>query len=198
MSIVNYNKKKIHCKIVYYGPEGSGKTTNIKQIYEYLSRKDRNDFTKMQVKEDEMKTEGTLTFDFLPINVGKVRGLQVHCHLYAAPGKKDALEMRQLILNSVDGVIFVADSRKEKRDENAMMFKELETNLSRRKYEIDKIPVIFQYNKRDLKNIYSVSQMRSFLNFYRFSEFEAVATKGDGVLEALNAIIETIFSSLKK
>lgn len=192
MSFVNDNAKEIHCKIVYYGPSLGGKTTNIQWVYAKTAKDQGRELNIMGTE-----NERTLFFDFLPLFVGDIRGYKTRFHLYTVPGQVVYDASRKLIMKGLDGVIFVADSQAERMEENVESLKNLEINLKQQGYDIREIPLIIQYNKRDLKNLVPVSEMRRILNKYNSPDFEAVASAGTGVFESLKTVSKTVVSILK-
>lgn len=192
MSFINYNAKEIHCKVVYYGPSLGGKTTNIQWVYQKTAEDQKSKLVALNTD-----IERTLFFDFLPLNVGEIRGFKTRFHLYTVPGQVVYDASRKLILKGLDGVIFVADSQIERMDENLEALRNLERNLEQQGYDIREIPLIMQYNKRDLPNIASLAEMRSALNPYNAPEFEAVASEGKGVFESLKTVSKSIINVLK-
>lgn len=192
MSFINYNAKEIHCKVVYYGPSLSGKTTNIQWVYQKTA-----DDQKSKLVALNTDIERTLFFDFLPLNVGDIRGFQTRFHLYTVPGQVVYDASRKLILKGLDGVIFVADSQVERMEENIESLRNLERNLEQQGYNIREIPLIMQYNKRDLPNVASMAELRSALNPYNAPEIEAIASEGRGVFESLKTVSKSIINVLK-
>ena len=192
MVLVNYADRKVNCKIVYCGTGESGKTTNLTYIYKQLDSKIRGEMTSL-----EGLNERTLFFDFLSIDLGELRGFNTSFSLYTAPGQKEYNAARKLILNGVDGIIFVADSRIEKRQENIESFNNLIENLKDYSLSVDNIPIVFQYNKRDMDNILNLEDLEKGLNKDGFPSFEAIATNGSGVFATLKAISNLILSSLQ-
>ena len=140
MSFINYNAKEIHCKIVYYGPSLGGKTTNMQWVYHKTQDDEKNEMFTLPTD-----VERTLFFDFLPIEIGDIRGFKTRFHLYTVPGQVVYDASRKLIMKGVDGVIFVADSQKERMEENLQSLQNLEKNLEQQGYDIDEIPLVFQY-----------------------------------------------------
>lgn len=193
MSFVNSNAKEVHCKIVYYGPSLGGKTTNIQWVYQQTANENKS---KMKALDQEV--ERTLFFDFLPLNLGEIRGYKTRFHLYTVPGQIVYDASRKLILKGLDGVIFVADSQEERMEENIQALKNLERNLEQQGYDIRQIPLVIQYNKRDLPNAMKLQEMRSTLNTYNAPDFEAVANEGKGVFESLKTISKSIIGVLKE
>ena len=192
MSFVNYHTKEINCKIVYYGPGLGGKTTNIQYVYQKTTST-----TKGQMVTLNTENERTLFFDFLPLDLGTIRGFKTRFHLYTVPGQVFYEASRKLILRGVDGVVFVADSQVEKMEANLESFASLEKNLAEQGYDINKLPIVLQWNKRDLPNIVPVQEMQRRLNKYDFPDFEAIATKGDGVFETLKMISKMVLLNIK-
>jgi mutual gliding-motility protein MglA len=192
MSFINYNAKEIHCKIVYYGPSLGGKTTNIQWIYQKTAHDQKSKLIALNTD-----VERTLFFDFLPLDIGDVRGFKTRFHLYSVPGQVVYDASRKLILKGLDGIIFVADSQTERAEENIESLKNLEINLEQQGYSIEEIPLVIQYNKRDLTDIMSIGEMRSVLNKRNSHDFEAVAAEGKGVFESLKTLSKSIITVLK-
>ncbi|NOT79409.1 MAG: gliding-motility protein MglA [Bacteriovoracaceae bacterium] len=192
MSFVNYVNKEVNCKIVYYGPGLGGKTTNIQYVYQKTSGDNKGNIISLNTE-----NERTLFFDFLPLDLGEIRGFKTRFHLYTVPGQVFYEASRKLILRGVDGVIFVADSQVERMEANLESLKSLEKNLTEQGYDISKIPLVMQWNKRDLPNATSVSDLHSALNKWGVSEFEAVAMKGTGVFDTLKMISKLVLMNLK-
>lgn len=192
MSFINYNAKEIHCKIVYYGPSLGGKTTNIQWVYQNTAQDQKS---KLVVLNTDV--ERTRFFDFLPLDVGDIRGFHTRFHLYTVPGQVVYDASRKLILKGLDGVVFVADSQQERMEENLHALKNLEKNLEQQGYDIREIPLVMQYNKRDLGNVTPIPQMRAALNFYNAPEVEAVASDGTGVLDSFKMVSKSIINVLK-
>lgn len=192
MSFVNYNAKEIHCKVVYYGPSLGGKTTNVQWIFQKTTTDPKSKLMTLNVE-----NERTIFFDFLPLSLGEIRGFKTRFHLYSVPGQMVYDASRKLVLKGLDGVIFVADSQIERMDENLQSLENLKTNLDQQGCSIHQMPLIFQYNKRDLPNIMLVNEMRSQLNKYNVPDFEANALQGIGVFESLKALSKRIITILK-
>jgi len=193
MSFINYSSREINCKIVYYGPGLCGKTTNLQYIYA-----NTNQAAKGKMISLATETERTLFFDFLPLSLGEIRGFKTRFHLYTVPGQVFYDASRKLILKGVDGVVFVADSQIERTEANVESVENLRTNLGEQGYDLDKIPYVIQYNKRDLPNAAQLEELQSLLNPRGVLHFEAVAPKGEGVYETLKAIAKLILTELKK
>src|ERR1700685_3511635 len=173
MSFINYMAREIHCKLVYYGPGLCGKTTNLQYIYERTNPEHKGKMISLATE-----TERTLFFDFLPLNVGEIRGFKTRFHLYTVPGQVVYDASRKLILKGLDGVVFVADSQSERMEENLQSMVNLKKNLEQQGYDIHDIPLVLQYNKRDLPNALPVSELRSALNKFNSLDFEGTAFEG--------------------
>ncbi len=192
MSFVNYNAKEIHCKVVYYGPSLGGKTTNVQWIFQKTATDAKSKLMTLNIE-----NERTIFFDFLPLSLGEIRGFKTRLHLYSVPGQMVYDASRKLILKGLDGVIFVADSQTERMEENLQSLKNLKTNLEQQGCDIHQMPLVFQYNKRDLPNIMLVNELRSELNKYNAPDFEASAVQGVGVFESLKTLSKKIITILK-
>ncbi len=193
MSFINYAAREINCKIVYYGPGLGGKTTNLQYIYDKTSPKAKGKMISLATE-----TERTLFFDFLPLNLGEIKGFKVRFHLYTVPGQVFYDASRKLILKGVDGIVFVADSQIERMDANIESFENMIVNLEEQGYSIKSVPYVIQYNKRDLPNAAPVEEMRAELNKDHVPDFEAIAIKGVGVFETLKAITKLVLIDLKR
>jgi signal recognition particle receptor subunit beta len=193
MSFINYSSREINCKIVYYGPGLCGKTTNLQHIYTKT-----NPDVKGKMISLATETERTLFFDFLPLALGEIRGFKTRFHLYTVPGQVFYDASRKLILKGVDGVVFVADSQIERMEANVESLENLKVNLLEQGYELDKIPYVVQYNKRDLPNAAPLEEMKRLLNPTNVPGFEACAMGGEGVFETLKAVAKGVLSDLKK
>ena len=192
MSFINYATKEINCKIVYFGPGLSGKTTNVQYIYEHTQNEARGKLVTLSTE-----NERTLFFDFLPLSVGDVRGYRTRFHLYTIPGQTFYEVSRQFILKGVDGVVFVADSQAERMEANIESFEGLERALDKQGYDITKIPLVFQYNKRDLPGAVPIRELEATFNPMKRPYFEAVSSRGQGVMETLQAVSQAIIKELK-
>lgn len=192
MALINYASREINAKIVYYGPGLGGKTTNLKYIYGKLNPAIKGKLISLATELDR-----TLFFDFLPIDLGTIRGFKTRFHLYTVPGQVFYNASRKLILKGVDGIIFVADSQIERFDENIESFENLQDNLRTYNLSLEKIPLVLQYNKRDLPNITSVEELQKVLNPQtRYAYFEAVATQGIGLFETLKEVCKHVLKAL--
>ena len=193
MAFINQEAKEIHCKIVYYGPSLGGKTTNIQWVFQNtMQGQDASELMNF-----DANPERTVFFDFLPMEVGLIRGLRTRFHLYTVPGQVRFDASRKLILKGLDGVIFVADSQLERMDENISALRNLEKNLEQQGYDIKEVPLVLQYNKRDLPNVASMAELRAALNRYNAPDFEANASVGRGVMESLKTVSRGIVTILK-
>ena len=191
MSMINYASREINCKIVYYGPGLCGKTTNLEYVYEKVSPNTRGKLISLATE-----TERTLFFDFLPVDLGAIRGFKTRFHLYTVPGQVYYNASRKLILKGVDGVVFVADSQVERLDANVESMHNLYENLAEYGLDLREIPFIVQYNKRDLPNTSSLQELEAQLNPNKVPHFEAVATRGIGVFDTLKAVSKLVIKSL--
>jgi signal recognition particle receptor subunit beta len=193
MTFINYAAREINCKIVYYGPGLGGKTTNIQYIYDRT-----NPTAKGKLISLATETDRTLFFDFLPLDLGTVKGFRVRFHLYTVPGQVFYDASRKLILKGVDGVILVADSQVERMDANEESVYNLKENLKEHGYDIMTVPYVLQLNKRDLQNISPVDEITKKLRIKEEPVFEAVASKGTGVFETLKAVAKQTLNELRK
>jgi signal recognition particle receptor subunit beta len=192
MSFVNYHTKEINCKIVYYGPGLGGKTTNIQWIYQKTSAGNKGKMISLNTE-----NERTLFFDFLPLDLGEIRGFKTRFHLYTVPGQVFYEASRKLILRGVDGIIFVADSQVERMEANVESWQSLKKNLQDQGYDPLKVPMVMQWNKRDLPNVAPVNDLSQKLNPRKIPEFEASAFQGEGVFETLKTISKMVLLNIK-
>jgi len=193
MTFINYASREINCKIVYYGPGLCGKTTNLQYIYDKTNPNAKGKLISLATE-----TDRTLFFDFLPLELGTVRGFRTRFHLYTVPGQVFYDASRKLILKGVDGVIFVADSQVERMDANVESVENLQTNLKTQGYDINTIPFVLQLNKRDLPNVAPIDEMKRLLRRREQPVFEAVAAKGPGVFETLKGVAKLVLQELTK
>ncbi len=191
MALINVAAREIHCKIVYYGPGMCGKTTNLQYIHNQVPRDAKGDLLSIATE-----TERTLFFDFLPLDLGKVRGFQTRFHLYTVPGQVLYEKTRVAVLNGSDGVVFVADSQRDKLEENIKSLKELAMNVTRQNKRFQDFPMVLQYNKRDLPTALPVPVLDKYLNSMNWTRFEATAPTGEGVFDTLKAISKLVISRL--
>ena len=193
MSMINYASREINCKLVYYGPGLGGKTTNLEHIYGKVAPTARGKMISLATE-----TERTLFFDFLPLSLGEIRGFKTRFHLYTVPGQVFYDASRKLILKGVDGVVFVADSQIERMEANLESVENLRVNLAEQGYNLEKIPYVVQYNKRDLPNIATVEELHRLVNPTNVPEYQAVAPTGVGVFDTLKAVAKLVLTELKK
>ncbi|MCB1032619.1 MAG: GTPase domain-containing protein [Acidobacteria bacterium] len=193
MAFINYASKEINCKIVYYGPGLGGKTTNLQFIYNKTSPEARGKMISLATEADR-----TLFFDFLPLDLGTIRGFTTRFHLYTVPGQVFYDASRKLILKGVDGVVFVADSQEERMEANIESIRNLEENLEENGFDLKTIPYALQFNKRDLPNVLPVDEMYRVLNYKREPTFEGIATSGKGVFDTLKSVAKQILIELRK
>jgi len=195
MTFINYASREINCKIVYYGPGLCGKTTNLQYIYDKS-----NPGSKGKLISLATETDRTLFFDFLPLDLGTVRGFKTRFHLYTVPGQVFYDASRKLILKGVDGVIFVADSQVERMDANVEAIENLKLNLKSQGYDLLTIPYVLQLNKRDLPNVAPAEEMTRLLLQKNPPEpvVEAVAAKGTGVFETLKSVAKLVLADLTR
>ena len=193
MTFINYASREINCKIVYYGPGLCGKTTNLQWIYDKT-----NPGAKGKLISLATETDRTLFFDFLPLELGTVRGFKTRFHLYTVPGQVFYDASRKLILKGVDGVIFVADSQVERMDANVESLDNLVINLRTQGYDLMTLPYVLQLNKRDLPNVASAEEMKRLLVKKEEPVIEAVAMKGTGVFETLKGVAKLVLSELTR
>jgi len=193
LTFINYVAREINCKLVYYGPGLGGKTTNLQHIYQITNPENKGKMISLATE-----TERTLFFDFLPIDLGQIRGFSMRFHLYTVPGQVFYDASRKLILKGVDGVVFVADSQEERLDANLESLSNLNLNLKEQGFDLNKIPYVLQLNKRDLPNALPAERLQKLLLVKGEPVFEAVAPKGDGVLETLKAAARQVLVELRK
>ncbi|MBI4546310.1 MAG: gliding-motility protein MglA [Gemmatimonadetes bacterium] len=191
MSMINYASREINCKLVYYGPGLGGKTTNIECVYSKVNPETRGKLISLATEQ-----ERTLFFDFLPVDLGEIRGFKTRFHLYTVPGQVYYNASRRLILKGVDGVVFVADSQAERLTANLASMQNLYDNLAEYGYDAEQLPLVVQYNKQDLPNRLPVEEMRAQLNPSGLPDFEAIATQGVGVFDTLKAVSKLVLKTL--
>ncbi len=193
MSFINYLSREINCKIVYYGPGLCGKTANLQYIYGKTNPEARGKMISLATE-----TERTLFFDFLPLALGEIRGFKTRFHLYTVPGQVFYDASRKLILKGVDGVVFVADSQIARLEANQESLDNLRENLVEQGYNLDTIPYVVQYNKRDMPAIAPTEELRRLLNPNGVPDFDAVAIHGTGVFDTLKAVAKLVLTELKR
>ncbi len=192
MVSINYATREVSCKIVYYGPGLSGKTTNLQYVHQKVPGNTKGKLISLATDADR-----TLYFDFLPINIGTINGFAAKFQLYTVPGQVYYNATRKLVLRGVDGLVFVADSQPDKMDENIESLSNLKENLAEYGYKLEEIPIVIQYNKQDLPNVMNADQMHPVLNKPGWPEFEASATEGFGVFDTLKCILKLVLDKAK-
>jgi hypothetical protein len=193
MTFINYAAREINCKIVFYGPGLGGKTTNLQYVYDRTNSNSKGKLISLATE-----TDRTLFFDFLPLDLGTVRGFRTRFHLYTVPGQVFYDASRKLILKGVDGVVFVSDSQRARAEANVESLRNLDKNLKEQGYDLATIPYVLQFNKRDLPTAMPSEEMYQNLNVKGEPTFEAVAPQGIGVFETLKAIAKLVLLELKK
>ena len=193
MSFLNYSTREINFKIVYYGPGLSGKTTNIKVIYEKVKKDNKGKLVSLATE-----TERTLFFDFFPLDLGTVKGYKVKFHLYTVPGQIYYSSSRKLIMKGVDGIVFVADSQRERFEANIESISDMLDNLRDYNIDFESLPYVLQLNKRDLPNITPANELISALRKKEEPVIEAMALKGEGVVGTLKNISKLIMIDVKR
>lgn len=193
MPLVNYASREITCKIVYYGPARSGKTTNLQQVHRMLPEDRRGRIVSLATEMDR-----TLFFDFLPLDLGRISGFEVRFQLYTVPGQVYYDATRRLVLQGADGVVFVADSNPGRQEENIESFRNLQENLLGQGIDPRSVPICIQYNKRDLHDAVPISQLERTINYRGDRMREASATAGVGVFETLQDISGLVLSRLAR
>jgi mutual gliding-motility protein MglA len=192
LSFINFAAREINCKIVYYGAGLGGKTTNLQVIYQKTADQQKGKMISLATE-----TERTLFFDFLPLDLGSVRGFKTRIHLYTVPGQVFYDASRKLILRGVDGIVFVADSQEQRMDANVEALENLMSNLKEHGYDFNKIPYVLQLNKRDLPNILPIDMLATELRKKNEPIVEAVAFQAVGVFETLKEIAKQVLTELK-
>jgi signal recognition particle receptor subunit beta len=193
MSFINYMAREINCKIVYYGPGLGGKTTNIQYVYDKLAPETKGKLVTLATEMDR-----TLFFDFLPLDLGTVRGFKTRFHLYTVPGQVYYNASRKLILRGVDGLVFVADSQESRFEASIESLCNLHENLREYDLSLERIPLVMQWNKRDLPGALPVEELEAELNPDRFPSFEGIAPKGIGVFDTLKCVAKLVLRNLQQ
>ncbi len=193
MPFINFPAREINCKLVYYGPGLGGKTANLQWIYDHTGTAQKGKMISLATE-----TDRTLFFDFLPIDLGTVRGFKTRIHLYTVPGQVFYEASRKLILKGADGVVFVADSQEERLDANFETLENLREHLKEHKLDFNTIPYVLQLNKRDLPGVLSVEQLKKELQVKGEPVTEGVAIAGQGVFETLREVAKLVLAELKK
>jgi mutual gliding-motility protein MglA len=193
MAFVNLARRELHCKIVYYGPGRGGKTTNLVWLHGRLPPEHRSDLVRLQTP-----GERTLFFDFLPLDLGEINGLRTRFHLYTVPGQLNLRATRRLVLQGADGIVFVADSDPARFFANRQSLDDLRQNLARLGRPLEALPLVMQYNKRDVPSCIDPVQLDRLLNSSGSPVFAASAVKGEGVAETLRAILQRVLAEMAR
>jgi mutual gliding-motility protein MglA len=193
MSLVNYSTREITCKIVYYGPGRSGKTSNLQYVHSYVPEERKGPMVSLATE-----TDRTLFFDFLPLDLGTISGFRTRMQLYTVPGQVYYNATRRLVLRGADGVVFVADSQPEQWDENIESLRNLHENLLEEDIDLKTFPMVIQYNKRDLPGVLPIAQLDDTLNFRGVPAFPAAAVTGEGVFDTLKSASKLVLQSLSR
>lgn len=193
MSLVNYSTREITCKIVYYGPGRSGKTSNLQYVHAYVPEERKGPMVSLATE-----TDRTLFFDFLPLDLGTISGFRTRMQLYTVPGQVYYNATRKLVLRGADGVVFVADSQPEQWEENIESLRNLHENLLDESIDPRTFPMVLQYNKRDLPGVVPVAQLDDTLNFRGMPALPAAAVTGEGVFDTLKAASRLVLESLSR
>jgi len=191
VSLINYSTREISCKVVFYGPGLGGKTTNVQYVYGRIRPETKGRLVSLATEMDR-----TLFFDFLPLDLGPIKGFRTRLHLYTVPGQVYYDASRRLILRGVDGIVFVADSLISRFEANVESLYNLHENLAQHDMKLENLPFAVQYNKRDLRDIIPVSDLQEELNPTRYPHFEAVATQGVGVFDTLKCVSKMVLRKL--
>jgi mutual gliding-motility protein MglA len=193
MSLVNYSTREITCKVVYYGPGRSGKTSNLQYVHAFLPEERKGPMVSLATE-----TDRTLFFDFLPLDLGTISGFRTRMQLYTVPGQVYYNATRKLVLRGADGVVFVADSQREQFDENIESLRNLHENLLEEDIDLRTFPTVLQYNKRDLPGVVPIAALDDELNFRSMPSFAAAALTGDGVFDTLKAVSLLVLQNLSR
>jgi mutual gliding-motility protein MglA len=193
MSLVNYSTREITCKIVYYGPGRSGKTSNLQYVHAFVPDDRKGPMVSLATE-----TDRTLFFDFLPLDLGMISGFRTRMQLYTVPGQVYYNATRKLVLRGADGVVFVADSQPEQWEENIESLRNLHENLLEENIDVRNFPMVLQYNKRDLPGVLPVAELDDTLNFRDVPAFPAAAIAGEGVFDTLKGVSKLVLQSLSR
>jgi len=193
MVMFNYSTRELTAKVVYYGPGLCGKTTNLQYVYDNLPGSVKGKMLSLATK-----TDRTLFFDFLPIDLGEIRGMKTRIQLYTVPGQVFYNETRRLVLKGADGVVFVADSQKQMMEANLDSFRNLDENVRAHGIKLSELPLVIQFNKRDLPNLASIEDLNATLNKYNAPFYESIATTGIGVQDTLKAVTKLVLLHLTR
>lgn len=192
MAFINEQTKEINCKVVYFGPPMCGKSTSLRYIFKNVKDEKRGELVSLSTN-----TDRTLYFDFVPLTLGKFKNFQVRLHLYTVPGDVAYEAARKIIAKGVDGVVFLVDSQLEQLEANMASMMELKEIVENEGSDFSEVPMVIQYNKRDLSNAVPVAELRKLLNQRKVPDFETVALEGRGVFESLKSIGTQVLKSLK-
>src|SRR6185503_17658971 len=190
---INFALREVNCKIVYYGPGMSGKTTNLEIVHKKAPEANKGELTSIATEGDR-----TLFFDFMPLDLGTIAGMRTRFQLYTVPGQVYYNSTRKLVLQGVDGIVFVADSSESKMEENLESLENLKNNLAEYGKDIREIPLVFQFNKRDLPDALTVDQLNERMNHWGCPYFEAVAITGEGVFPTLKCLSGMVLETLNR
>jgi mutual gliding-motility protein MglA len=193
MSLVNYSTREITCKIVYYGPGRSGKTSNLQYVHAFVPDERKGPMVSLATE-----TDRTLFFDFLPLDLGTISGFRTRMQLYTVPGQVYYNATRKLVLRGADGVVFVADSQGEQFNENVDSLRNLHENLLEEDIDLRNFPMVMQYNKRDLPGVMPIADLDDALNFRGVPSFPAAAVSGDGVFDTLKSVSQLVLQNLSR
>lgn len=193
MAFINEKNKEMNLKIVYYGPPLCGKSTSLRYIFERVKEDKKGELVSLSTEKDR-----TLYFDFVPITLGQHKNYQIRLHLYTVPGEVAYETARKIISKGVDGVVFLADSQLEKLEDNLKSMVELQEILEENGEDLSTVPLVIQYNKRDLPNAVAVAELKNLLNPRKVADFETIATSGKGIFEAFKAISKSVLRNLKE
>ena len=192
MAFINEQRKEINCKVVYFGPPMCGKSTSLRYIFKNVKDEKRGELVSLSTSADR-----TLYFDFVPLTIGKFKNFQVRLHLYTVPGDVAYEAARKIIAKGVDGVVFLVDSQLEQLEANMASMMELREIIENEGGDFAEVPMVIQYNKRDLSNAVPIVELRKLLNQRKVPDFETIATEGRGVFESLKSIGKQVLKSLK-
>jgi len=192
MAVINYKKKEVSCKIVYFGPSLGGKTTNIQHIHTRTPEKSRSDLKCVNTEGDR-----TLFFDFFSLDISKINSLQVKFQIYGVPGQSYYRSTRKMVLSGADGIVFVADSDEKRLSDNIESFIEMKGMLEEYEYDSHTVPLVFQWNKRDLDEKTPVDQLERTLNKWRRPSFEAIAVEGKSVIDTFKKVCVDVVARLE-
>ena len=192
MAVIKYASREIVCKIVYYGPGRAGKTTNVKYLFSKIPEQRKSDIISMATKQDR-----TLFFDFMPVELGVFRNFNTRLQIYTVPGQVVYDSTRKLVLRGADGVVFVADSMGSRLEDNLWSWENMLENLEENNLKLEEVPIVIEYNKRDLDNIMSVEELENRLNPDSYPSFACTATTGEGVIEVFKSIGSEVLKKVK-